>query len=106
MATGDYPQHCSGCRCQPTYYGSEYTTSWVDAGGKSYGKTFTDVEVMTDFTEAEYNFPSTGEFREMFPEMFACGIKYDGAGRVCAYRHRHRYRLAAWLCGRWQAIWR
>ena len=26
-------------------------------------------------------------------------ISTDGAGRFCAYRHRHRWRLGAWLCG-------
>ena len=32
---------------------------------------------------------------------YYCGISYDGAGRACAYRHLHRCRLAAWLCGLW-----
>ena len=33
--------------------------------------------------------------------QFLCGLSYDGAGRPCAYRHRHRFRIAAWLCGLW-----
>ncbi len=29
---------------------------------------------------------------------YYCGIKYDGAGRPCAYRHCHRFWFTAWLC--------
>ncbi len=75
------------------------------SGGHSCGNNeFTEPGVSDrELTEEEYNYPDTAEFKA---KAYLCNVKYDGAGRMCAYRHRHRYRVAAWLCGRWQAILR
>ena len=40
MATGDYPQHCSGCRCQKGWYDNQYISN-------------------RELTEDEYNYPET-----------------------------------------------
>ena len=66
---------------------------------------------MTEFTESELlrlaqRLEEAERAGYVLRKAHLCNIKYDGAGRVCAYRHRHRFRLAAWLCGRWQAILR
>ena len=29
MPTGDYPQHCPGCNCQPQYYGESFTNQRI-----------------------------------------------------------------------------